>query len=152
MELITGIALHYKFAGGALPRRKSPVGFTKADGLKRRTRRHHSSRLTGQPTHHDGRSLEDPDFGLAQWIPTGEQDNLAPTVTKGAGGHRHSALAHEQLRGQRADQRSTSFCRRVLYEMATGSAHLQTSGPQLIPSYSEHRYLAEFATGRSLRP
>ena len=81
------------------------------------------------------------DFGLAQWISTGDQDNLSVTVTKAqevTGTLPY--MAPEQLRGQRADQRSDIYSAgAVLYEMATGKRpHLQTSGPQLISAILEH--------------
>jgi tetratricopeptide (TPR) repeat protein/TolB-like protein len=80
------------------------------------------------------------DFGLAQWIPTNDQDISAITITKAqeiTGTLPY--MAPEQLRGQRADQRTDIYSAgAVIYETATGKRpHLQTSGPQLISAILE---------------
>jgi serine/threonine protein kinase/tetratricopeptide (TPR) repeat protein len=143
MELITGIALHYKLAGGALPEREVlRFGSQLADGLEAAHAQgiiHRDLKPGNLHITKDDR-LKILDFGLAQWIPTRDQDNLAPTVTKAqevTGTLPY--MAPEQLRGQRADQRTDIYSAgAVLYEMATGKRpHLQTSGPQLISAILE---------------
>ena len=85
------------------------------------------------------------DFGLAQWIPTNDQDSSAVTITKAqeiTGTLPY--MAPEQLRGHRADQRTDIYSAgAVIYEMATGKRpHLQTSGPQLISAILERSLAA----------
>jgi eukaryotic-like serine/threonine-protein kinase len=143
MELITGVALHYKLAGGALPEKEVlRLGAQLADGLEAAHAQgiiHRDLKPGNLHITKDDR-LKILDFGLAQWIPTGDQDNLALTVRKV-----HDVMgtlpymAPEQLRGQRADRRTDIYAAgAVLYEMATGKRpHLQTSGPQLISAILE---------------
>jgi serine/threonine protein kinase/tetratricopeptide (TPR) repeat protein len=143
MELITGVALHYKLAGGALPEKEVlRLGAQLADGLEAAHAQgiiHRDLKPGNLHITRDDR-LKILDFGLAQWIPTGDQDNLALTVSKV-----HDVMgtlpymAPEQLRGQRADRRTDIYAAgAVLYEMATGKRpHLQTSGPQLISAILE---------------
>jgi serine/threonine protein kinase/tetratricopeptide (TPR) repeat protein/TolB-like protein len=143
MELITGVALHYKLAGGALPEKEVlRLGAQLADGLEAAHAQgiiHRDLKPGNLHITKDDR-LKILDFGLAQWIPAGDQDNLAITVSKA-----HEIIgtlpymAPEQLRGQRADQRTDIYSAgAVLYEMATGKRpHLQTSGPQLISAILE---------------
>ena len=143
MELITGLALHYKLAGGALPEKEVlRLGAQLADGLEAAHAQgiiHRDLKPGNLHITKDDR-LKILDFGLAQWIPTGDQDNLALTVSKA-----HEVMgtlpymAPEQLRGQRADRRTDIYAAgAVLYEMATGKRpHLQTSGPQLISAILE---------------
>ena len=143
MELITGVALHYKLAGGALPEKEVlRLGAQLADGLEAAHAQgiiHRDLKPGNLHITKDDR-LKILDFGLAQWIPTGDQDNLALTVSKV-----HDVMgtlpymAPEQLRGQRADRRTDIYAAgAVLYEMATGKRpHLQTSGPQLISAILE---------------
>jgi eukaryotic-like serine/threonine-protein kinase len=85
------------------------------------------------------------DFGLAQWIPTNDQESSAVTITKAqeiTGTLPY--MAPEQLRGHRADQRTDIYSAgAVIYEMATGKRpHLQTSGPQLISAILERSLAA----------
>jgi eukaryotic-like serine/threonine-protein kinase len=143
MELITGVALHYKLAGGALPEKEVlRLGAQLADGLEAAHAQgiiHRDLKPGNLHITKDDR-LKILDFGLAQWIPAGDQDNLAITVSKA-----HEIIgtlpymAPEQLRGQRADRRTDIYSAgAVLYEMATGKRpHLQTSGPQLISAILE---------------
>jgi eukaryotic-like serine/threonine-protein kinase len=143
MELITGVALHYKLAGGALPEKEVlRLGAQLADGLEAAHAQgiiHRDLKPGNLHITKDDR-LKILDFGLAQWIPMGDQDNLALTVSKA-----HDIMgtlpymAPEQLRGQRADRRTDIYSAgAVLYEMATGKRpHLQTSGPQLISAILE---------------
>jgi serine/threonine protein kinase/tetratricopeptide (TPR) repeat protein len=143
MELITGVALHYKLAGGAMPEKEVlRLGAQLADGLEAAHAQgiiHRDLKPGNIHITKDDR-LKILDFGLAQWIPAGDQDNLAITVSKA-----HEIIgtlpymAPEQLRGQRADQRTDIYSAgAVLYEMATGRRpHLQTSGPQLISAILE---------------
>ena len=143
MELITGVALHYKLAGGALPEKEVlRLGAQLADGLEAAHAQgiiHRDLKPGNLHITRDDR-LKILDFGLAQWIPTGDQDNLALTVSKV-----HDVMgtlpymAPEQLRGQLADRRTDIYAAgAVLYEMATGKRpHLQTSGPQLISAILE---------------
>jgi len=143
MELITGVALHYKLAGGALPEKEVlRLGAQLADGLEAAHAQgiiHRDLKPGNLHITKDDR-LKILDFGLAQWMPTGDQDNLALTVSKV-----HDVMgtlpymAPEQLRGQRADRRTDIYAAgAVLYEMATGKRpHLQTSGPQLISAILE---------------
>jgi len=143
MELITGVALHYKLAGGALPEKEVlRLGAQLADGLEAAHAQgiiHRDLKPGNLHITRDDR-LKILDFGLAQWIPTGDQDNLALTVSKV-----HDVMgtlpymAPEQLRGQRADRRTDIYAAgAVLYEMATGKRpHLQTSGPQLLSAILE---------------
>jgi len=143
MELITGVALHYKLAGGALPEKEVlRLGAQLADGLEAAHAQgiiHRDLKPGNLHITKDDR-LKILDFGLAQWIPTGDQDNLALTVSKA---HEITGtlpyMAPEQLRGQRADRRTDIYSAgAVLYEMATGKRpHLQTSGPQLISAILE---------------
>jgi eukaryotic-like serine/threonine-protein kinase len=144
MELITGIALHYKLAGGALPEKEVlRLGSQLADGLEAAHAQgiiHRDLKPGNLHITKDDR-LKILDFGLAQWVPTGDHDNQALTVTKAqeVNGTLHY-MAPEQLRGQRADQRTDIYSAgAVLYEMATGKRpHPQTSGPQLISAILEH--------------
>ncbi len=143
MELITGVALHYKLAGGALPEKEVlRLGAQLADGLEAAHAQgiiHRDLKPGNLHITKDDR-LKILDFGLAQWIPAGNHDNLAITVSKA-----HEIIgtlpymAPEQLRGQRADRRTDIYSAgAVLYEMATGTRpHLQTSGPQLISAILE---------------
>ena len=143
MELITGVALHYKLAGGALPEKEVlRLGAQLADGLEAAHAQgiiHRDLKPGNLHITKDDR-LKILDFGLAQWIPAADQDNLAITVSKA-----HEIIgtlpymAPEQLRGQRADRRTDIYAAgAVLYEMATGKRpHLQTSGPQLISAILE---------------
>jgi eukaryotic-like serine/threonine-protein kinase len=143
MELITGVALHYKLAGGALPEKEVlRLGAQLADGLEAAHAQgiiHRDLKPGNLHITKDDR-LKILDFGLAQWIPAADHDNLAITVSKA-----HDVIgtlpymAPEQLRGQRADQRTDIYSAgAVLYEMATGKRpHLQTSGPQLISAILE---------------
>jgi serine/threonine protein kinase/tetratricopeptide (TPR) repeat protein len=143
MELITGVALHYKLAGGALSEKEVlRLGAQLADGLEAAHAQgiiHRDLKPGNLHITKDDR-LKILDFGLAQWIPTGDQDNLALTVSKA---HEITGtlpyMAPEQLRGQRADRRTDIYSAgAVLYEMATGKRpHLQTSGPQLISAILE---------------
>jgi eukaryotic-like serine/threonine-protein kinase len=143
MELITGVALHYKLAGGALPEKEVlRLGAQLADGLEAAHAQgiiHRDLKPGNLHITKDDR-LKILDFGLAQWIPMGDQDNSALTVSKA---HEITGtlpyMAPEQLRGQRADRRSDIYSAgAVLYEMATGKRpHLQTSGPQLISAILE---------------
>jgi serine/threonine protein kinase/tetratricopeptide (TPR) repeat protein len=144
MELVTGIALHNKLAGGALSEKEVlRLGSQLADGLEAAHAQgiiHRDLKPGNLHITKDDR-LKILDFGLAQWIPTGDQDNLALTVTKAqevTGTLPY--MAPEQLRGQRADQRTDIYSAgAVLYEMATGKRpHRQTSGPQLISAILEH--------------
>jgi eukaryotic-like serine/threonine-protein kinase len=143
MELITGVALHYKLAGGALPEKEVlRLGSQLADGLEAAHAQgiiHRDLKPGNLHITKDDR-LKILDFGLAQWLPTGDQDNLALTISKAqevTGTLPY--MAPEQLRGQRADQRTDIYSAgAVLYEMATGRRpHLQTAGPQLISAILE---------------
>ena len=143
MELITGIGLHYKLANGALPEKEVlRLGSQLADGLEAAHAQGiiHRDLKPGNLHITKEDRLKILDFGLAQWIPTNDQDTLAVTVTKAqevTGTLPY--MAPEQLRGQRADQRTDIYSAgAVLYEMATGKRpHLQTSGPQLISAILE---------------
>ena len=143
MELITGIGLHYKLASGALPEKEVlRLGSQLADGLEAAHAQGiiHRDLKPGNLHITKEDRLKILDFGLAQWIPTSDQDTLAVTVTKAqevTGTLPY--MAPEQLRGQRADQRTDIYSAgAVLYEMATGMRpHLQTSGPQLISAILE---------------
>jgi serine/threonine protein kinase/tetratricopeptide (TPR) repeat protein len=144
MELVTGIALAVKLSGGALPEKEVlRLGAQLADGLEAAHVQgiiHRDLKPGNLHITKDDR-LKILDFGLAQWLPTGDADhNLALTVTKGqevTGTLPY--MAPEQLRGQRADQRTDIYSAgAVLYEMVTGKRpHLQTSGPQLISAILE---------------
>ena len=143
MELLTGIGVHYKLAGGALPETEIlRLGSQLADGLQAAHAQgiiHRDLKPGNLQITKDDR-LKILDFGLAQWIPTGDHDSLALTVSKAnelPGTLPY--MAPEQLRGQRADQRSDIYSAgAVLYEMATGERpHGQTSGPQLISAILE---------------
>ena len=143
MELITGVGLHYKLAAGALPETEIlRLGSQLADGLEAAHAQgiiHRDLKPGNLQITKDDR-LKILDFGLAQLIPTGDHDSLALTVSKAnelPGTLPY--MAPEQLRGQRADQRSDIYSAgAVLYEMATGQRpHGQTSGPQLISAILE---------------
>ena len=143
MELITGVGLHYKLAAGALPETEIlRLGSQLADGLDAAHAQgiiHRDLKPGNLQITKDDR-LKILDFGLAQLIPTGDHDSLALTVSKAnelPGTLPY--MAPEQLRGQRADQRSDIYSAgAVLYEMATGERpHGQTSGPQLISAILE---------------
>jgi serine/threonine protein kinase len=129
MELIIGVALHYKLAGGALPEKEVVrLGAQLADGLEAAHAQgiiHRDLKPGNLHITKDDR-LKILDFGLAQWIPTGDQDNLALTVSKA---HEITGtlpyMAPEQLRGQRADRRTDIYSAgAVLYEMATASGRI----------------------------
>lgn len=143
MELITGVGLHYKLAAGALPEAEIlRLGSQLADGLEAAHAQgiiHRDLKPGNLQITKDDR-LKILDFGLAQWIPAGDHDSLALTVSKAnelPGTLPY--MAPEQLRGQRADQRTDIYSAgAVLYEMATGvRPHGQTSGPQLISAILE---------------
>jgi eukaryotic-like serine/threonine-protein kinase len=158
MELITGVALHYKLAGGALPEREVlRLGAQLADGLEAAHAQgiiHRDLKPGNLHITKDDR-LKILDFGLAQWIPMGDQDNSALTVSKA---HEITGtlpyMAPEQLRGQRADRRSDIYSAgAVLYEMATGKRpHLQTSGPQLISAILERPLTAPSLHNSQITP
>jgi TolB-like protein len=143
MELLTGIGLHYKLAGGALPESEIlRLGSQLADGLEAAHAQgiiHRDLKPGNLQITKDDR-LKILDFGLAQWIPTGDHDSLALTVSKAQEmPGTLPYMAPEQLRGQRADQRTDIYSAgAVLYEMATGERpHKQISGPQLISAILE---------------
>src|ERR1700693_170280 len=85
MELITGVALHYKLAGGALPSKEVlRRGAQLADGLEAAHAQgiiHRDLKPGNLHITKDDR-LKILDFGVAQWIPMGDQDNSALTVSK----------------------------------------------------------------------
>ncbi len=145
MELISGVALANKLAGGALAEKEVlRLGSQLADGLQSAHAQgiiHRDLKPGNLHITADDR-LKILDFGLAQWLPSSDHDdNLALTVTKAqeiTGTLPY--MAPEQLRGQRADQRTDIYSAgAVLYEMATGERpHRQTSGPQLISAILEH--------------
>jgi eukaryotic-like serine/threonine-protein kinase len=158
MELITGVGLHYKLAGGALPEADIlRLGSQLADGLEAAHAQgiiHRDLKPGNLQITKDDR-LKILDFGLAQWIPTGDHDSLALTVSKA---HEMPGtlpyMAPEQLRGQRADQRTDIYSAgAVLYEMATGERpHQQISGPQLISAILERPLAAPSVYNPEISP
>ncbi len=158
MELLTGIGLHYKLAGGALPESEIlRLGSQLADGLEAAHAQgiiHRDLKPGNLQITKDDR-LKILDFGLAQWIPTGDHDSLALTVSKAQEmPGTLPYMAPEQLRGQRADQRTDIYSAgAVLYEMATGERpHKQISGPQLISAILEHPLAAPSVYNPEISP
>lgn len=158
MELLTGIGLHYKLAGGALPESEIlRLGSQLADGLEAAHAQgiiHRDLKPGNLQITKDDR-LKILDFGLAQWIPTGDHDSLALTVSKAQEmPGTLPYMAPEQLRGQRADQRTDIYSAgAVLYEMATGERpHQQISGPQLISAILERPLAAPSVYNPEISP
>jgi eukaryotic-like serine/threonine-protein kinase len=145
MELVAGVPLHNKLLGGPLPEKEIlRLGAQLADGLEAAHAQgiiHRDLKPGNLHVTKDDR-LKILDFGLAQWVQTPDENNLALTLTKSqeiTGTLPY--MAPEQLRGQRADQRTDIYSAgAVLYEMATGRRpHQQTSGPQLISAILEQQ-------------
>src|SRR5437899_16939 len=142
-EYIPGVTLDDKLANGVLPSKEVvALGIQLAQGLSaahengvvHRDLKPANLRLTS-----DGR-LKILDFGLAQLMPHASDLGLTATVTKSqevTGTLPY--MAPEQLRGQRADQRTDIYSAgAVLYEISTGKRpYQQTSGPQLISAILE---------------
>ncbi len=143
MELVSGVTLDAKLAGGPLAEREIlRLGAQVADGLDaahaqgivHRDLKPGNIRLT-----QDGR-VKILDFGLAQFMhPRGD---AAETVTLTLQTEIMGTVAYmapEQIRGQRADARSDIYSTGVvLYEMATGKRPFsEASGTQLISAILE---------------
>src|SRR5579862_2246521 len=124
MELVAGVPLHNKLLGGPLPEKEIlRLGAQLADGLEAAHAQgiiHRDLKPGNLHVTKDDR-LKILDFGLAQWVQTPDENNLALTLTKSqeiTGTLPY--MAPEQLRGQRADQRTDIYSAgAVLYEMAT---------------------------------
>ena len=143
MELVTGISLDTKLTSGPLPEREVVrLGIQMIEGLEaahsqgiiHRDLKPGNLRLTL-----DGR-LKVLDFGLAQW--SAPDDIAAATVTLSKAQEVSGTvpyMAPEQLRGQKADERSDLYSAgAVLYELVTGKrAFGSTSGPQLVAEILE---------------
>jgi len=125
MDLVTGISLDMKLMSGALPEREViRLGIQLVEGLEaahsqgivHRDLKPGNLRLTA-----DGR-LKVLDFGLAQW--STPEDTAAATVTLTKAQEVSGTvpyMAPEQLRGQKADERSDLYSAgAVMYELVTG--------------------------------
>ncbi|HZQ24883.1 MAG TPA: protein kinase [Terriglobales bacterium] len=143
MELVSGITLAAKLSTGPLGEKDVlRFGAQLADGLHAAHEQGIIHRDLKPGNLHITREqrLKILDFGLAQWIQTGEENNLAITLTKSqeiTGTLPY--MAPEQLRGHTADQRTDIYAAgAVLYEMASGKRpHQQTSSPLLISAILE---------------
>jgi len=154
MELISGLTLDAKLAGGYLPEKEIlRLGGQLADALQAAHTQgivHRDLKPGNLHVTADGR-LKVLDFGLAQWVQ--REPGLAVTVTANPSNEISGTvpyMAPEQLRGNKADARSDIYSAgAVLYEMATGRRPFTESGPQLIgailekppspPTASNHR-------------
>ena len=158
MELVGGVPLHNKLLAGALTEKEVlRLGAQLADGLEAAHAQgiiHRDLKPGNLHVTKDDR-LKILDFGLAQWVQTQEENNLGVTLTKSqeiTGTLPY--MAPEQLRGQRADQRSDIYSAgAVLYEMVTGKRpHQQTSGPQLISAILEQPLEPPSTYNRQISP
>jgi len=158
MELVTGISLDMKLMSGALPEREViRLGIQLVEGLEaahsqgivHRDLKPGNLRLTA-----DGR-LKVLDFGLAQW--STPEDTAAATVTLTKAQEVSGTvpyMAPEQLRGQKADERSDLYSAgAVMYELVTGKrAFGSTSGPQLVAEILERAPSPPSSHNRQISP
>lgn len=158
MELVTGISLDTKLASGPLPEREvvrlgmqmiEALEAAHSQGIIHRDLKPGNLRLTS-----DGR-LKVLDFGLAQW--SAPDDIAAATVTLTKAQEVSGTvpyMAPEQLRGQKADERSDLYSAgAVLYELATGRrAFGSTSGPQLVAEILERAPSPPSSHNRQISP
>jgi tetratricopeptide (TPR) repeat protein len=158
MELVSGVPLHNKLLTGALPEKEVlRLGAQLADGLEAAHAQgiiHRDLKPGNLHVTKDDR-LKILDFGLAQWVQTQDENNLGVTLTKSqeiTGTLPY--MAPEQLRGQRADQRSDIYSAgAVLYEMVTGKRpHQQTSGALLISAILEQPLESPRTYNRQISP
>jgi len=158
MELVGGVPLHNKLLAGPLPEKEIlRLGAQLADGLEAAHAQgiiHRDLKPGNLHVTKDDR-LKILDFGLAQWMQTPDENNLALTLTKSqeiTGTLPY--MAPEQLRGKRADQRTDIYAAgAVLYEMATGKRpHEQTSGPLLISAILEQPLEPPSTHNRQITP
>jgi tetratricopeptide (TPR) repeat protein/TolB-like protein len=158
MELVTGISLDMKLTSGPLPEREAiRLGIQMVEGLEaahgqgiiHRDLKPGNLRLTA-----DGR-LKVLDFGLAQWTTPEDVAGATVTLTKPEEvSGTVPYMAPEQLRGQRADERSDLYSAgTVLYEMVTGKrAFASTSGPQLVAEILERAPSPPSSHNRQISP
>jgi len=158
MELVSGVPLNARLSSGPLPTEEVlRLGTQLAEGLEEahaqgiihRDLKPGNLRLTT-----DGR-LKILDFGLAQWL--NAEADAAPTITAITSTHVSGTvpyMAPEQLRGQRADERTDVYAvGAVLYEMATGKRPFAgASGPQLIGAILEAPVASPRSHNRRLSP
>jgi len=158
MELVTGISLDTKLASGALPEREvvrlgiqmiEALEAAHSQGIIHRDLKPGNLRLTS-----DGR-LKVLDFGLAQW--SAPDDIAAATVTLTKAQEVSGTvpyMAPEQLRGQKADERSDLYSAgAVLYELVTGKrAFGSTSGPLLVAEILERAPSPPSSHNRQISP
>jgi serine/threonine protein kinase/tetratricopeptide (TPR) repeat protein len=159
MELISGVSLESKFAGGPLQERDIlRLGSQLADGLDAAHRQgiiHRDLKPSNLRLTEDGR-LKVLDFGIAQWVaPEADAGDVTVTLTSpneivGTVAY----MAPEQLRGQKADTRTDIYSAGVvLYEMATGKRPFSDiSGAQLIGAILEHPPSPPTSRNRTLSP
>ena len=159
MELISGVSLDTKFAGGPLPERDIlRLGSQLADGLDAAHKQgiiHRDLKPSNLRLTEDGR-LKVLDFGIAQWVAP-ESDAGDVTVTLTSPNEIVGTVAYmapEQLRGQKADTRTDIYSAGVvLYEMATGKRPFSDiSGAQLIGAILEQPPSPPTTRNRALSP
>jgi tetratricopeptide (TPR) repeat protein len=158
MELVGGVPLHTRLLAGPMVEKEIlRLGSQLADGLDAAHAQgiiHRDLKPGNLHVTKDDR-LKILDFGLAQWVQMPDENTLALTMTRSqeiTGTLPY--MAPEQLRGQRADQRSDIYSAgAVLYEMATGKRpHEQTSGPLLISAILEQPLEPPSTHNRQITP
>ena len=140
MELISGLTLDTKLAGGALPESEVlRLGIQLADGLDAAHTQGiiHRDLKPGNLRFTQDDRLKILDFGLARWLPTDDPSATVTRTQEVSGTLPY--MAPEQLRGKKADARSDIYAAGVvLYEMACGKRPFpEVSGSQLIGAILE---------------
>ncbi len=143
MELVSGVTLDARLAGGPLPEREVlRLGTQLADGLDAAHSQgivHRDLKPSNIRLSADNR-VKILDFGIAQFVhPEADSAETATLTLPNEIVGTVAYMAPEQIRGHKADARTDIYSTGVvLYEMATGKRPFpDTSGPQLISAILE---------------